>query len=148
ERFWDMVGRLRGCGVSLDEGELRAHAGGGALGRRHLAEFLGKTRRAGTGREACGPYPGDGGPGALPEVRLPVAEALALVRGAGGVASWAHPAYDALGAGLPELRRLGLDAVEVDYPNFRPARRRELRRRAAELGLAVTGGSDCHGPGP
>jgi predicted metal-dependent phosphoesterase TrpH len=148
ERFWDMVERLRGCGLSLDDGELRAHAGAGALGRRHLAEFLVKTRRAGTVREAFVRYLGDGGRVALPKVRLPVAEAIALVRGAGGVASWAHPAYDALGDGLPELRRLGLDAVEAEYPNHRPARRRELRRRAAELGLAVTGGSDCHGPGP
>jgi 3',5'-nucleoside bisphosphate phosphatase len=81
-------------------------------------------------------------------VRLPVAEAIALVRGAGGVASWAHPAYDGLRDGLAELRRLGLDAVEADYPAHRPARRRQVRRWAEELGLAVTGGSDCHGPGP
>jgi hypothetical protein len=37
--------------------------------------------------------------------------------------------------------------VEVDFPSCRPSRRRELRAWAKELGLAVTGGSDCHGPG-
>jgi predicted metal-dependent phosphoesterase TrpH len=146
-RFWDMVERLRDCGVAVDEGELRAHAGGGVLGRRNLAEFLVKTRRAGTVREAFVRYLGDNGRVALPKVRLPVAEAIALVRGAGGVASWAHPAYDGVRDGLAELRRLGLAAVEAEFPNLRPGRRRELRRLAAELGLAVTGGSDCHGPG-
>jgi predicted metal-dependent phosphoesterase TrpH len=148
ERFWDMVERLRHCGVSVDERELRAHAGDGVLGRRNLAEFLVKTRRAGTVREAFVRYLGDGGRVDLPKVRLPVAEAIALVRGAGGVASWAHPPYDCTRDGLAAQRGLGLAAVEADYPNARPSRRRELRRWAAELGLAVTGGSDCHGPGP
>src|SRR5579884_480640 len=51
-RFWEMAERLRRCGVAVDDGELRAHAGGGVLGRRTLAEYLVKTRRAGTVREA------------------------------------------------------------------------------------------------
>src|SRR5207302_1804586 len=33
-RFWEMVERLRGCGVSVDEEELRASAESGSLGRR------------------------------------------------------------------------------------------------------------------
>jgi predicted metal-dependent phosphoesterase TrpH len=146
-RFWEMVERLRRCGVSVDERELRAWAGHGTLGRRNLAEFLVRTRRAGTVREAFVRYLGDGGRVALPKVRLAVAEAIALVRGAGGVASWAHPPYDCTRDGLAELQRLGLAAVEAEYPAHRPARRRELRGWAQELGLAVTGGSDCHGPG-
>jgi predicted metal-dependent phosphoesterase TrpH len=146
-RFWEMVERLRRCGVSVDEGELRAYAGGGVLGRRNLAEFLVRTRRTGTVREAFVRYLGDGGRVVLPKVLLEVAEAIALVRGGGGVASWAHPPYDCSREGLAGLQRLGLAAVEADYPAHRPARWRELRRWAAELGLAVTGGSDCHGPG-
>jgi len=39
-----------------------------------------------------------------------------------------------------------LDAVEVEYPNCRPGWGRHLRALAQQLGLAVTGGSDCHGP--
>jgi hypothetical protein len=147
ERFWEMVERLRRCGVSVDEAELRAYAGDGVLGRRNLAEFLVRTRRTGTVREAFVRYLGDDGRVVLPKVRLEVAEAIALVRGAGGVASWAHPPYDCSREGLAALQRLGLAAVEADYPAHRQARRRELRRWAAELGLAVTGGSDCHGPG-
>jgi predicted metal-dependent phosphoesterase TrpH len=147
ERFWEMVERLRRCGVSVDEEELRAWAGGGVLGRRNLAEFLVRTRRTASVREAFVRYLGDAGRVALPKVRVAVADAIAVVRGAGGVASWAHPPYDCTREGLAGLRQLGLGAVEADYPAHGPARRRELRRWAAELGLAVTGGSDCHGPG-
>jgi predicted metal-dependent phosphoesterase TrpH len=88
----------------------------------------------------------DGGRANVPKSRLPVAEGIALVRGAGGVAAWAHPSYDCTAATLAELASLGLGAVEAYYPTCRPARGRELRGWAATLGLAVTGGSDCHGP--
>jgi predicted metal-dependent phosphoesterase TrpH len=146
-RFWNMVDRLRGCGVSLEEGELRARARSGALGRRHLAELLVNARRAGSVQEAFHRYLGDGGRVALPKVSLPMAEAIALLRGAGGVAALAHPTYDCNRESLAELRALGLRAVEAEYPGYRSQRVRQLRAWAAELGLAVTGGSDCHGPG-
>jgi predicted metal-dependent phosphoesterase TrpH len=148
ERFSDMVGRLRACGVSLEDGDLAAGAASGSLGRRHLAELLVRARRVGSVREAFARYLKDGGRAAVPKERLPVAEAIALVRGAGGVAAWAHPSYDCTRESLTELRHHGLGAVEVEYPSARPGRVRELRGLAHELGLAVTGGSDCHGPEP
>src|SRR5581483_3928536 len=65
-----------------------------------------------------------------------------------GVAAWAHPPYDGdTLASLGELKALGLGAVEVEYPDTGRSQREALRRWAGELGLAVTGGSDCHGPG-
>ncbi len=146
-RFWEMVARLRACGVNLDEGELHRFAGNGVLGRRHLAEFLVRARRAGSVREAFQRYLGDHGRAVVPKLRLLAAEAVALVRGAGGVAAWAHPAYHCNRDTLADLRRLGMAAVEVEFPGNRPARRRALRGWAGELGLAVSGGSDCHGPG-
>jgi predicted metal-dependent phosphoesterase TrpH len=146
-RFREMVERLRACGVSLEDGHERAGAPG-ALGRRYLAELLVRSGRVGSVREAFARYLKDNGRVSVPKLRLPVADALALVRGAGGVASWAHPSYDCTRETLSELRRLGLGAVEAEYPTIRPARTRELRGLARELGLAITGGSDCHGPEP
>jgi predicted metal-dependent phosphoesterase TrpH len=146
-RFWTMAERLRQSGVELDNVELQATAGTAAVGRRNLAEFLVRTRRAGSVREAFARYLGDHGRVAVPKVRLPVADAIACVRGAGGVAGWAHPSRDCTRETLDELRGLGLGAVEAEYPGARTGRTRELRALAAELRLAVTGGSDCHGPG-
>jgi predicted metal-dependent phosphoesterase TrpH len=146
KRFWDMVERLRTEGVSLDAEDLRRHLGTGVLGRRNLAVLLAGAGRVGSVREAFLRYLSDDGRVTLPKVRLPVEEAIALVRGAGGVAAWAHPSYDCNRESLSELSRLGLAAIEADYPAHRSGRGRELRALAATFGLAVTGGSDCHGP--
>jgi predicted metal-dependent phosphoesterase TrpH len=145
-RFWEMVGRLRRCGVRVEEEELRRGATGKSLGRRFLADFLVRTRQASSVREVFARYLGDEGRAALPKVCLPVGEAIAVVRGAGGVASWAHPSYHCTRQTLREMRDLGLGAVEVEYPTLKSSRTRELRGWAAELDLAVSGGSDCHGP--
>ena len=147
ERFQEMVERLRGCGASLDLRGVPPPAAPEALGRRHLAEMLVKQGLAGSVREAFARWLHDGGRAAAPKLRLPVGEATALVRGAGGVAAYAHPPYDCTVDALTELRDLGLGAVEVEYPAVRASRGRELRAWAARLGLAVSAGSDCHGPG-
>jgi predicted metal-dependent phosphoesterase TrpH len=144
ERFHAMIERLRGFGVSVDDSE---PCPAEALGRRHLAEMLVRQGKAGTVREAFSRWLADGGLAAVPKKRLPVGEAIALVRQAGGVAAWAHPAYDGTQETLSELARLGLGAVEVEFPEVRRSRARDLRSWAEALGLAVTGGSDCHGPG-
>jgi predicted metal-dependent phosphoesterase TrpH len=147
ERFREMIERLRNRGVSLAEEEQRVQGSPEALGRRHLAEMLVRARRVANVREAFQRYLGDRGDVAVPKKRLPVAEALALVHDAGGVAAWAHPPYDCTQEHLIELRELGLGAVEVEYPDVRRSRTLELRGWSAQLNLAVTGGSDCHGPG-
>jgi 3',5'-nucleoside bisphosphate phosphatase len=140
-----MVERLRQAGVSVDLGGLPATD---ALGRRHLAELLVRQGQAGSVREAFGRWLADGAWAAVPKRRLAVAEAIALVRAAGGVAGWAHPNYDGDTArNLAELAGLGLGAIEAEYPDFGRSQRLALRGMAAGLGLAVTGGSDCHGPG-
>jgi predicted metal-dependent phosphoesterase TrpH len=89
-------------------------------------------------------------------------EAIDLVHGAGGWAVLAHPGYYEkqgveTAARLPELRALGLDGVELDYPyhacsphQFSSAEERSfisgLRVAGEPLGLRFTRGSDCHGP--
>lgn len=148
ERFLAMVERLRGCGVVLEPADLPAADQLATLGRRHLAELLVKQHRAATVQQAFRRYLGDHGPINVPNPGLPVEEAIWLVRGAGGVAAWAHPLYDGTSDRLAELRQLGLQAVEVDYPGCKRHQGQQLRRWAQELGLAVTGGSDCHGPTP
>jgi predicted metal-dependent phosphoesterase TrpH len=146
-RFQEMIERLRQRGVSFTGEERHVQGAPEALGRRHLAEMLVRTRRVATVREAFQRYLGDRGGVAAPKKRLPVAEAIALVRAAGGVAAWAHPSYDGTWEQLVELRDFGMGAVEVEYPNLRRSRTLELRAWAERLGLAITGGSDCHGPG-
>jgi predicted metal-dependent phosphoesterase TrpH len=146
-RFRAMVERLKPLGVHFENEDFAHLTNRTTLGRRHLAEMLVKAKKAATVREAFHRWLGDHGRAAVPKTRLPVAEAIRLVRAAGGIAAWAHPNYDCAKDALVELGRLGLGAIEVEYPSFRSGRIKELRHLAVSLGLAVSGGSDCHGPG-
>ena len=142
-RFAEMIARL-------PEGvrpEIRASVGG-SPGRRALAVLLLQQGTVKTIREAFGRFLHDDGPACLPKLRLPVGEAIALVRNAGGATSWAHPPADTTLQQVLELRALGLSALEAVYPTFSAARSRQLREFARTGNLAVSGGSDCHGPAP
>lgn len=78
--------------------------------------------------------------------------AVALIRAAGGVPVFAHPAASARGTvvgedALEEMIAAGLLGLEVDHrDNPEPARAR-LRSIAVAQGLFVTGSSDYHGRG-
>jgi predicted metal-dependent phosphoesterase TrpH len=146
-RFSEMVERLRARGLSVEEEAIAGLGPTTALGRRNLAQLLHDSGQVGSVREAFARYLADDGPVNLPKERLPLADAVALVRSAGGVTSLAHPSADLTLSGLATLRDLGLQAVEAAYPSFRAARVKELRAWAVALDLMVTGGSDCHGPG-
>ena len=52
KRFREMIERLRSRGVSLEEADQRVQGSTDALGRRHVAELLVRTRRVATVREA------------------------------------------------------------------------------------------------
>lgn len=145
-RFHEMLERLRSLGVHFQREDLDHLQEDTTLGRRHLAEMLVKARKAATIREAFQRWLGDHGKATVPKTRLPLERAIEAVRGAGGIATWAHPNYDCTRETLSQLKALGLRAVEVEYPSFRSTRIRELRQIARDLGLGITGGSDCHGP--
>jgi predicted metal-dependent phosphoesterase TrpH len=149
ERFAAMAGRLKARGVSLCEKAVSAHVARPAtLGRRHLANLMVAAGHVRTVNEAFAVHLTHPEVAGVPKLRLPVAEAIRLVRQAGGVASWAHPPADFTLAQLHELQRLGLRAVEWEYPWPSAKHPRRLREAARQLGLLATGGSDCHGPFP
>ena len=101
-------------------------------------------------QEAFDKYLADGAAVHLPKDKISVAEGLALIHGAGGVASLAHPNHvrlvgrDLL-AELKRLKSIGLDAVECYYSQHSVERTEELLGMASEAGLLPTGGSDFHG---
>lgn len=78
--------------------------------------------------------------------------AVRLVREAGGVPVFAHPAAVKRGRtvgddGIRAMAAAGLAGLEVDHRDNPPESREHLRSLAVELGLLVTGASDYHGSG-
>ena len=149
DRFRDFLAKLaaRGCPVPEDRARL-VEESTVSLGRRHVAGLLVACRFARHRTEAFHRLLGPVGREVLPKELLPVEEAVALVRGAGGVTSLAHPPPDLKDADFRELARVGVDALEVVYPWGRSSPESRLREVAEQLGFAVSGGSDCHGPEP
>lgn len=149
DRFREYIARLaeRGTAIPADRVALVEEACA-SLGRRHIAGLLVACRHAKTRNEAfqrfLGPLRGLVGPKEM----LPIEEAIALVRAAGGVASLAHPPLDFADEHFARLASFGLDAVESEYAWGRSAPRTRLRDVAERFGLLVSGGSDCHGPEP
>jgi len=146
QRYNEMCARLASAGVRLDFRGQNNASSGRSLGRRQLARLLVEAGKAASIREAFQRWLSDRGRVNVPKACLPIARAIDLVRKAGGVAAWAHPSYDAGKDTLQSLCESGLQAVEVDFPSCRRSQGCRLRTWAKELGLAVTGGSDCHGP--
>jgi predicted metal-dependent phosphoesterase TrpH len=116
------------------------------LGRRHLADYLARTGQVASHREAFTRYLGDGGPAFVPKESLDVYEAIALVRGAGGVAGLAHPPYNLRQESLRQLAEAGMGALEVAGPGITRRLRRRFRDWAEALDLVPTAGSDFHAP--
>ena len=157
-----MADALRGLGFSLDEELLAARvAAGQAVGRPHLAQAVvshaeNRDRLAELGllsaTDFLVAYLIEGTPAFSPREAPSVAEVIALIHAAGGVAVWAHPFWDVpearevLGM-IDEFRGWGLDGVEAFYVTYTEEQTRLLWERCAQDGLITTGSSDFHGPG-
>jgi predicted metal-dependent phosphoesterase TrpH len=144
-----MVNLLRADGVAVDWDEIRTAAGGGSIGRPHLAQAL---VRLGLVPTVSAAFASEwlGERYRVPKTDLDVFAALALVRAAGGVTVFAHPRASVRGRVVPdhliaELAAAGLDGLEADHDDHSPAEREHVRGLARELGLLVTGSSDFHG---
>ena len=150
DRLIEIVKRLRKSGVSIpDEIETKWLADASAsLGRRHIAGYLVASGQVLNIHSAFQRYLGESNANIPTKKRMPIDEAITKVHDAGGITSWAHPPADCALADVEFLREMGLDALESEYPWPTSSRRRLIRSLAKSAGLAISGGSDCHGPTP
>jgi 3',5'-nucleoside bisphosphate phosphatase len=146
-----MVARLAGLGAPVSWDQVVAIAGGGVVGRPHIARALVQAGVVASMAEAFGPqWIGTGGRAHVGRYAPDPVAAIGLIRGAGGVPVLAHPRADARGGPVSDetiagLAAAGLAGIEVDHPSQDRVERDRLRALAAELDLIVSGGSDDHG---
>lgn len=144
-----MVDLLRGDGIDLTWAEVLESAGGGTVGRPHLAQALVRRGLVATVSEAFAAH-WLGERYRLPKEDTDVFTALRLVWQAGGVPVFAHPRASLRGPVVPdelivEMAAQGLFGLEADHEDHSVEERRQIRALAADLGLVVTGSSDFHG---
>ena len=144
--------KLASHGVNISPEQLLGEAGGEVVARPHIANALLKSGYVSSFQEAFDKYLTNGGLAYVDRFRLDPADAVRLLRGAGAFVALAHPRQLAMAAPdlfdfLIELKKAGLQGVEVYAPETTDEQIRTYMEMAAALGLAQTGGSDFHAPG-
>jgi predicted metal-dependent phosphoesterase TrpH len=153
------IERAREMGVSLDlagisgcfEGAIALAKNPPMVSRTHFARHLARCGHAADTKDAFRHYLVPGKPGYVPHRWAELAEALRWICDAGGHAVLAHPGRYGLSAGateslLAEFRAAGGSAIEVVCGSHSQDQYALFGALAAQHGLAVSRGSDFHGP--
>ena len=144
-RVHRIVARLAELGMPLDPAEVFALVKEGSAGRPHVAQAMVQRGYVKSVREAFDRYLHANGPANVPRRRLTPADAVRVIRRAGGVPVFAHPGLADRDALIPELVEAGLMGIEAIYAEHSAAQTAHYTELARVHGLIVTGGSDYHG---
>lgn len=152
-RMRKMIEKMRaeGMDISIEDVE-NAMPDGATMGRPHLADALVAKKIVKSRDEAFIELLHNDSRYYVSHAAPTPADAIALIRRAGGVAVIAHPFASHRGQILKaedfaDLVAAGLNGIEVDHRDQNPDERAMLRVIARELDLVTTGSSDYHGTG-
>jgi 3',5'-nucleoside bisphosphate phosphatase len=146
-----MVDKLNELGAPVTWEEVSEIAGGGVVGRPHIARAMIDAGVVASFDEAFSrEWLGPGGRAHVSRYALDPAKAIRLVSAAGGVTALAHPRGQTRGWQVPDeviadLAAAGLTGIEVNHPQQDERERSRLGELASRLGLVASGGSDDHG---
>lgn len=152
-RMEKIVARLNEAGIEITLEEVYAQKKDDAtLGRPHLADALIARGHVSSREEAFAALLHNKSKFYINHYSPSPADAIRLIKAAGGVAVIAHPLASQRGRTISmelfdELIAAGLDGVEVDHRDHSENEKGELLRLAIERDLIVTGSSDYHGTG-
>ena len=146
ERVYRIAARLAELGMPIDPGEVFALVKEGSAGRPHIAQVMLAHGYVKTYREAFDRFLRAGAPANVPRRKLSPAQAILVIRKAGGVPVLAHPGLTDLDGLIPDLVKAGLMGIECYYHEHSAAQTRNYLQMCKDWGLVATGGSDFHGP--
>jgi predicted metal-dependent phosphoesterase TrpH len=147
-RLREMASRLRSMSYEIDVEALIAAESrntGRSVGRPLLADALVAAGHAVDRSDAFDRLLGYDRPAFVPRCGASVADVIAVIRAAGGIASLAHPGLVHVDNRIPRFAAAGLSALEARHRQHDPEAEARYRELARTLGLAVSGGSDFHG---
>lgn len=146
KRMGEIIERLKGCGLEVDEKDFfAAYAHSPSITRGQLSAYMLHKGFAASREEVFEKYIGESAPGYVQLDILSPFDAIELIHDAGGVATLAHPLLSGCDEIIPTLADSGLAGVEVEHPSQDADAQRHYRKVAEEHGLLCMGGSDCHG---
>lgn len=146
-----IVESLTRLGMPLTIEEVEREAGGGSVGRPHVAAVMMAHGYVPDIRTAFDVWLGKGKPAYSGRERLDPGEAIVLARESGGVPILAHPhtlgitTASEMADLLRGLRRAGLIGLEAMYSGYRRHEREGYADLARRFELVASGGSDYHG---
>jgi predicted metal-dependent phosphoesterase TrpH len=150
ERAAEILTRLSAAGVPIDGDRLFDTAGpqsSRSVARPQIARALVAAGHVATVSEAFDRFLSDGCCAYVPHRGPAPADAISVIREAGGIASLAHPGLLNQDDLVPPLVDAGLVAIEAYHSAHDAAAVTRYRELARAHGLAVSGGSDFHGEG-
>lgn len=142
-----IVKKLNQLGYTISVARVKEVAGTArSIGRPHIAQALVKQGYFTTLDEIFDGLLHKGGPAYVPHYKLTPANAVELIRHAGGVAVLAHPGLVGNNELVEQLlTSLPIQGLEVFHPTHSPTQTQTYLEVAERRGLTVTGGSDFHG---
>jgi len=146
-----IVELLEHAGMPLTIDEVLEEAGGGTVGRPHIAAVMMRRGYVPDIRTAFDLWLGAGRPAYVGRDRLYPEEAISLARESGAVPVLAHPhtlgitTAAAMADVLDQLKRAGLIGLEAHYSSYRAHERAGYADLARRFDLLPSGGSDYHG---
>ncbi|NLB18169.1 MAG: PHP domain-containing protein [Syntrophomonadaceae bacterium] len=145
QRAVKMVEKLNQMGLRVDYDRVREIAVGGLIGRPHVAQVLMEKGYVRTIKEAFEKYLGRGRSAYFPRYKLLPRESIKLIKECGGISILAHPGHIKDQRLVDEMICLGINGIEVFYPEHSEQQTSYYRELSQAKGLLITGGSDFHG---
>ena len=148
ERGRMMVDKLATLGISIEWERVQEIAGGGSVGRPHIALAMVEKGYCKEPKDAFPEYLGRNGSAYVERSKMTPPEAVDMLIRFGAVPVLAHPAYlNDMETTIAELAEAGIVGLEVHYAQFSPETVQQLAGLADRYGLIPCGGSDYHGLG-
>ncbi len=150
ERNTRIINKLSKYKIYITEQEIQEEAKGPIVGRLHIANVLINKGYVYSKNEAFISYLGKTGVAYEEKENFTPHMAVKMLKENGAFVSLAHPKFFSSKISeienlVKELKVLGLDALEIEYPNFSKLEKNMYRDLADKYDLKITGGSDFHG---
>lgn len=146
EQAQAIIARLKDLGITIEWSRVREIAGGGSVGRPHIAQAMLEKGYIASIKEAFDKYISWEGPAYVKRPKVTPEEVIRLILQIRGLPVLAHPlTIDQPETLISKLEKIGLAGIEVYYKDYTVDQKNYLAQLARKYKLIATGGTDYHG---